>query len=243
MVVMIVLGIVVEWIKFFGYILIVMFVVGCFYFIVGYWVWGNVFLMENLVLFVDLGFFDFVGVMVVYLLGVWVGLVVVLVIGFCMGCFNLDGILNIILGYLSVFLLGGLLIFFIGWLGFNGGLVSLFDFFLSLIIVNMFIVVCFGVFGGIFVGVVIECGLFWLSVVISGLFGGLVVIMVGCVWVLIVEFVVIGVIGGIIVVGVVYWILCLFCVDDFVDVIVIYGVVGVVGMLLVVVFVDFSVLV
>lgn len=83
-VVIIVFGVVVEWIKFNEFLIFSVLLVGIVYFIIGYWVWdvGGWFYI--------MGFMDFVGFIVVYFVGGWVVLVGVFFFGFCLGKF-VDG--------------------------------------------------------------------------------------------------------------------------------------------------------
>lgn len=63
-------------------------------------------------------FYDFVGFVVVYVLGGWLVLVVVLLLGSCNGCYC-DGKLVVMVLLSILFLVLGLWILIIGWFGFN----------------------------------------------------------------------------------------------------------------------------
>lgn len=88
-VMMIVSGVMVEWIYFVVYIVSVVVVSGLIYLIFGVWVWGSLFDGEGWLKV--MGFIDFVGLMVVYLIGGWVVLVGIIVLGFCLGWFGCNG--------------------------------------------------------------------------------------------------------------------------------------------------------
>lgn len=91
MVVIIILGVVVECICLFGYVICVLLIVGLIYLVFVYWVWGNVFDLVGIVFFVDRGFVDFVGLIVVYGIGVWFVLVVFFIFGLRFGWFSCFG--------------------------------------------------------------------------------------------------------------------------------------------------------
>lgn len=80
-VVMIVFGFVVEWIKFGEFVIFVLVFIVFIYLVVGSWEWNGGWF--NSVGSVE--FIDFVGFLIVYLVGVWVGLVGVMFFGFCIG--------------------------------------------------------------------------------------------------------------------------------------------------------------
>lgn len=86
-VIIIIFGVVVEWLKFFVYLLVVGLVFGFIYFFFGDWVWNGLVIVVGIEIIggwlENLGFWDFVGLMVVYSVGVWIGLVIIFVVGFC----------------------------------------------------------------------------------------------------------------------------------------------------------------
>lgn len=81
MVVIIVFGVVMGRMYFKVYLIYFVVIIGLVYFISGYWKWGGGW-------FDKLGFYDFVGFFLVYFVGGFVVLVVVVVMGFCIGCFE-----------------------------------------------------------------------------------------------------------------------------------------------------------
>lgn len=118
----IIFGVMVECVKLEGYMIFVVMIGFLIYLIVGYWVWGSLLIFDNELWFVFMGFMDFVGFMVVYFVGVWIFLVVIIIIGFCIGCFE-NGEMCEINGYSVVFVIVGCIILWVGWIGFNGGLI------------------------------------------------------------------------------------------------------------------------
>lgn len=173
MVVMIVFGVVVECIKFSFFLIFFMFFVVVFYLIIGMWKWGNGWL--NMM---EMFFYDFVGLMLVYLVGGWGVFVGVLFFGFCFVKFY-NGKIYLIFGYFMFFVMIGVFFLWFGWFGFNGGLV----FFVNLgLVFIMFMMICFVVVvGGVVVVLILWVVLkkFDFLMVFNGIFVGLVGIMVG----------------------------------------------------------------
>ncbi|MGB0561998.1 MAG: ammonium transporter [Spirulinaceae cyanobacterium] len=118
-------GAVAERMKFAGYLVVAILVSGLIYPVFGHWVWGG--LLPDL-LGVDqpgwlrgLGFYDFAGSSVVNLVGAWVSLAAMLIIGPRTGRFEPGHPTRKIHGSnLPLSVLGTLFIWF-GWLSFNGG--------------------------------------------------------------------------------------------------------------------------
>lgn len=109
--VVIISGLIVEWMKFGVFIVFILIWVVVVYVLIIYWVWGGGWLVND-------GVFDFVGGIVVYInLGV-VGLVVVYMLGKCMGlgC-------ELMVLYNLVLIVVGVSLLWVGWFGFNGGFV------------------------------------------------------------------------------------------------------------------------
>lgn len=64
-------------------------------------------------------FYDFVGLVVVYVFGGWVVLLVVLLFGVCYGCYVKDGWIVVYLLLNILFFVFGVWVFVVGWFGFN----------------------------------------------------------------------------------------------------------------------------
>ena len=119
-------GAIAERIYFHSYSYIVIIVSGLIYPIFGHWVWGGV-LGGGKGWLEQLGFIDFAGSTVVYSLGGWASLAILLIIGPRAGRFSKEGkTLEIGSSSLPLTTLGGLVLW-LGWFGFNGGSTYKFD--------------------------------------------------------------------------------------------------------------------
>lgn len=232
-VVMIVLGVFVECICYCFYVVCLVVLILVIYIVFGSWVWGSN--IGGIVGWLcGMGFQDFVGLMVVYLIGGWVVFVGIVVFGLCFGCFLCKGEVCFIFGYNLIFVVVGGFIFWVGWFGFNGGSIFKVDVLIGVVVFNMY-------FGGI-VGVSVVFGLLFVMCwfilfmyMVNGGFGGLVVIIVNVNNVMIFGVIVMGVVVGLFVIGGMLLFEC-FQFDDFVGVVFVYGVCGVWGILVVVFF-------
>ncbi len=88
--------------------------VGLIYPIVTHWVWGGGWLSQH-------GFQDFAGSGVVHLTGAFAGLAGAMVVGPRIGKFRSDGVPNPIPGHSMPLAILGVLILWVGWMGFNAG--------------------------------------------------------------------------------------------------------------------------
>jgi len=109
----IVSGAVAERIKLIPFMIFTVFYVGLVYPIAGSWKWGGGFLDK-------LGFYDFAGSTLVHSVGGWAALIAVCLLGPRIGKFR-DGKVRAIPGHNMPLALGGVLILWLGWFGFNGG--------------------------------------------------------------------------------------------------------------------------
>ena len=115
----IVSGAMAERVRFKGYIAITILITVLIYPVFGHWSWGGVFTGDNPFLQAK-GFVDFAGSTVVHSVGGWVALAGILVIGPRIGRFVNGEVNNLTASNLPIAMLG-LLLFVIGWVGFNGG--------------------------------------------------------------------------------------------------------------------------
>lgn len=235
MVMLIVLGVVVECMKLWVFFVFVVVMIGFIYLMEGVWIWGGE-VVFGMYMFGDEGFFDFVGLGIVYMVGVVVVLVGVFVFGVCKGKYIVDGKVNVISGVNLFLVILGIFIFWMGWFGFNGGFV-----FVMVIVesVNLVVIVFMNinvvVVGGIIVVFIVVCIMFGkvdLIMVLNGVFVGLVVIIVEFLILIFFEVILFGGLGGIFVVLSIV-IFDKFKIDDLVGVIFVYGVVGFLGLILV----------
>lgn len=195
-----------------------------FYILIVYMVWGGG-------LLVFYGVLDFVGGIVVYINVVIVGLVGVYLIGKCVGfgkeVFKLYNLLMVFIG---------IVIFYIGWFGFNVGLVGMVNEIAVLVFVNIVVVMAAVIFGWIF-GEWVLCGKFLLLGVCFGVIVGLVGVMLVCGYIGVGGVLIIGVVVGLVGLWGVIMFKCLLWVDDFCDVFGVYGVCGIVGCIMIGIFV------
>lgn len=115
----IVSGAIAERVRFNAYIIITILVVSIIYPIAGHWTWGGSFTGEDGWL-AELGFVDFAGSTVVHSVGGWVALAALFVIGARKGRFVLGKAQHIPASNLPLAMLG-IILFQVGWIGFNGG--------------------------------------------------------------------------------------------------------------------------
>lgn len=231
-IVILVFGVVVERMLYFGYLIVIVFLCVIIYFFVGYWVWVLFYDVGNSGWLENFGFIDFVGLIVVYSIGGWMVLVVIMVIGVCQGRF--DSNMFFLVGSNLFLFVFGILLIWVGWFGFNGGSIFVLNDDVFFILVNICIVVVFGGFVLSFIFVVENCYMD-VSVMLNGVIVGLVVIMV-CVNIVFLVYVVIIGIGGGIVMFVGDRLLKCLKLDDVLCVVFVYLFVGIWGILVVVFF-------
>ena len=115
----IVSGALAERLKFKGYVVISMLISGVIYPLFGHWVWNGI-NQEALTGWLGVkGFTDFAGSSVVHSVGGWVSLAALLVVGPRIGRFSATQ--NRIHGSNLPFSVLGVMLLWVGWLGFNGG--------------------------------------------------------------------------------------------------------------------------
>ncbi len=115
----IVSGAMAERVRFDGYIIMTVFITVLIYPVFGHWSWGGFYTGDTPFLQAK-GFVDFAGSTVVHSVGGWVALAGVLVIGPRIGRFVNGKVNNLTASNLPIAMLG-LLLFVVGWVGFNGG--------------------------------------------------------------------------------------------------------------------------
>ncbi len=127
-------GAVAERMHFSGYLLVSVLISAAIYPVIGHWIWGGNAEGTSTGWLNQLGFIDFAGATVVHSTAGWVALAAILVIGprlgrFGTSTFTIQGH-NIPLSAL------GLLLIFVGWMGFNGGSVIHASHSVPLVLVN-----------------------------------------------------------------------------------------------------------
>ena len=141
-------------------------------------------------------------------------------------------------GHSSVLALGGALMLFIGWLGFNSGAVAPGAPQLPHVIANTIVAGCFGAMAGMVLGFVKDGGVFKPAATINGMIGGLVAVTAGCLVVALSGAAVIGMAGGSLAVIGSQLIADKLKLDDPLDVLSVHGLAGICGTLLLAAFAD-----
>lgn len=163
-VVFILLGLIVEKMRFIFYLIFVSLWVLLIYSFVVYWVWGGGWISK-------IGVIDYVGGIVVYIiLGVF-GLVFGIMIGI-----GKKKEKYIFYNLLIIFI-GGILVW-LGWYGFNVGSVFIFDYIVMILFVNIVIGVSVGVFGWLIFEYILKKIISLLGFLFGVFFGFVVIILV-----------------------------------------------------------------
>ena len=226
-------GGVAERMAFRSYMLLVVVVATLIYPLVGRAIWGNLFNAEVTPWLANLGFFDFAGSTVVHSVGGWTALAAILMLGPRLGRYDDSGKVQPIASHNSVISLQGALILLLGWVGFNGGGLSVHDEQLPKVLMNTLTAGCFGSLAGMLVGVYLDRGIFNPHRIMNGLIGGLVCCTASINLLTTFDAVIFGIAGGAVSTAAAEWLLhkCRF--DDPVDVVATHGIAGALGTLMV----------
>ena len=188
-------GAVAERMTFVGYLAITIILSAFIYPIVGHWAWNGIYQVNSQGWLESLGFIDFAGSTIVHSVGGWVALVAIWMIGPRLRRFD-QGILlpqgsNLPLSGL------GVLLIWLGWVGFNGGSTLSFDKSVPHILLNTFIS---AIWGGIASTLLFYSLYRYINVsqLLNGVISGLVGITAGCHVVSTSASIFIGLISGII---------------------------------------------
>lgn len=188
----IVSGAVAERIKFVGFLIFSLLLVGVAYPLTGHWIWGGGWLYKA-------GFWDFAGSTVVHSVGGWAALMGAAFLGPRIGKYNSDGTVNAIPGHnLSIATLG-CLILWLGWFGFNPGSTMSVSWLIGHIAMTTNIAAAFGGAAATIVAWVVL-GKPDLSMVINGILAGLVAVTAPCAFIPVWAAAIIGAVGGAVVV-------------------------------------------
>jgi Amt family ammonium transporter len=189
----IVSGAVAERIKLGSFMIFTIIYVGLIYPIAGSWQWGGGFLSE-------MGFYDFAGSTLVHSVGGWAALVGIYLLGARIGKFGEDGSSKPIPGHSLPLAIGGVLILWLGWFGFNGGSVLSADpGSTSLVLVTTCLAAAAGGIGA-FLFDFIKNKQYDLTMILNGILAGLVGITAGADQMSPLDAIIIGFIAGVIVV-------------------------------------------
>jgi len=188
-------GAVAERMKFWGYILITIVVAAMIYPIYGHWAWNDDGWLRAA------GFQDFAGSTVVHSVGGWVALALLFVLGPRKGRFPEDGKPEKISPSNMPMTSLGVILLWVGWMGFNGGNTQGLDHTVPKVIANTLLAGMSGLVGSIVLAWFIT-GKADVDCILNGSIAGLVAICAGCLYVNSMAAVVIGVVAGIVAFGV-----------------------------------------
>ena len=191
----IVSGAVAERMRLWAYVVGSIFLSGLIYPIFAHWAWGAALGPNDGAILGNRGFIDFAGSTVVHSTGGWVALAACIVLGSRDGRFDEKGRPVRLAGHSPVLSTTGVLLLFIGWLGFNGGSTLRAGDEVTFIILNTILAGGFGTIAGHSLGFW-QDGYHQPEKSITGMLGGLVAVTAGCAVLTPVGAIVIGVLGG-----------------------------------------------
>lgn len=168
----IVSGAVAERMKFNGYVLTSILVIGFIYPLFGHWAWGEGGWLRSM------GFIDFAGSTVVHSVGGWIGLAGAVLLGPRIGKFPRGRVHYFSPGNHNYIVFGVFILWF-AWFGFNAGSLLKFDPFVTTILLNTLIAGAFGGLGGYVLSLVFTQRV-GVEVFSFGVLAGLVGVTAGC---------------------------------------------------------------
>ena len=225
----IVSGAVAERCRFEVYLIITLCVAALFYPTVVWLAWGDLLVADRYAPLSALNFVDFAGGTVVHAMAGATGLAAALVLGPRLGRFAEDGSSNMMPGHSPVLQLFGSLVLLIGWIGFNGGGLSLSDAKFATSIINTLSAASFGALCGLCYGYFRDGKVFNPNRTINGLLAGLVAITAGAPFATVPQVILLVLPTVVIVSWLTDWLPQRFKVDDPLDVFAIHGVAGAIG--------------
>ncbi|ETN95220.1 ammonium transporter [Zhouia amylolytica AD3] len=189
----IVSGAVAERIKIVPFMIFTIIYVGLVYPIAGSWKWGGGFLDE-------MGFYDFAGSTLVHSVGGWAAIIAITLLGARIGKFKENGKPSAIPGHNIPLAMGGVLILWLGWFGFNGGSVLSADPALTSLVL---VTTCLAAAAGGVAAFLVSTAMYKkydLTMFLNGILGGLVGITAGADLMGPTDAILIGLIAGAIIV-------------------------------------------
>ncbi|MEC4985556.1 MAG: ammonium transporter [Oscillatoria sp. PMC 1068.18] len=232
----IVSGAVAERLKFQGYLIIALIISGLIYPLFGHWAWNGLGTANFHGWLGKIGFVDFAGSTVVHSIGGWVSLAALIVVGPRIGRFSKNGRIGKIHGSNLPFSVLGVMLLWLGWLGFNGGSTLALDDRVPMIIVHTIISGATGMLAAMAIGSQ-QTKVLEVEHLINGSLAGMVSITACCDSVTTAESGLIGAVGGAVAVFGTFW-LDRWQIDDGVDAVALHGFCGVWGTLAVALFGD-----
>ena len=190
-------GAIAERLRFFSYAAFAIFTSGLIYPIFGHWVWNGIDQGLHLGWLAQLGFFDFAGGTVVHSLGGWIALAVLLIVGARHGRFPHNKPPQTIVGTNVPLASLGVLLLYLGWIGFNGGSNLRLDHHVGVIIINTLLAGAAGALGPTLFAIFWD-GVARVDGLLNGVLAGLVAVTASVNVISTAEAVLIGFIGGLI---------------------------------------------
>ncbi len=183
-----------------GYIIVTIITAGLIYPVTGHWVWSSLQTGGGIGWLANNGFYDYAGSTAVHSIGGWVALASIIIIGPRLGRFTDENNGHQFIGTNLPIAALGVMLLFIGWLGFNGGN----EYQASETIPRIFLNTVFAAATGGFTACVVS---WWFyskpssSLIINGLLAGLVAITASCNVVTLSAVIIISVVGTLIGMG------------------------------------------
>lgn len=227
-------GSVAERLRFIAYLLTTLLIAGLIYPFFGHWVWNGINTSTPSGWLGQLGFVDFAGSTVVHSVGGWASLAILILIGPRDGRFPKSGKDRPIVGANIPLATLGVLLLYIGWIGFNGGSTLHMDGHVLNIVTNTLIAGSAGLVGAMLVSWLYH-GMPKIDFIMNGCLGGLVAVTANAHVISIFSAVIISTIGGMLVGVAMEWMLRL-KIDDAVGAVPVHLVCGIWGTLCVGIF-------
>ncbi len=232
-------GAVAERLRYRAYIIVTIIVSTFVYPIFGHWAWGGIYGGESGWLR-NLGFIDFSGSTVVHCTGGWTALAVLMIIGHRIGRYQSNGESHTYPGSHIPMAILGVLLLWIGWIGFNGGSTYGLSNAFPKIIINTMLAGSGGMLAALTLGW-LWYGYPKVILVMNGSLAGLVSITAGCFAVNTGAAIIIGAIGGCVMV-VAQHLIDHFQIDDVVGAVPVHVAAGIWGTLAVALFGNLEIL-
>ena len=223
-------GAVAERLRFSAYLILAILVSGVTYPIFGHWAWNGLDQGASTGWLGALGFIDFAGSTVVHSVGGWTALAVLLIIGARHGRFPADQPPQKIAGADIPLATLGVLLLYIGWIGFNGGSTLTLNDQVPGIVANTVMAGATGLLAALLASRQLNNGRVDVNDIMNGTLAGLVAITAGCFAVTTAGATLIGAIGGVVMIVTGKWLESL-KIDDAVGAIPVHLAAGVWGTL------------
>lgn len=220
-----------ERISFRAYLALILVVSTLIYPVAGRMVWGDTFNPGIAAPLASIGFIDFAGATVVHGVGAACALTAIIMIGPRLGRFSADGTPVPLSSSNPVLSMLGILILMVGWIGFNGGGLSISDPLLQMALMNTLTAAAFGGVAGMFIGAWLDEGKFNPERSCNGIVAGLVAVTACASFASPFQAVLVGFLGGLVGCWGADYVLNKFKLDDPVDVVATHGFAGATGTL------------